>query len=433
MSEAAGRTVSALVTAGAEWLGTVGPFPVADPWWAEVGSVVTHLEGVLGAPVVVLRLVDAEDGGHGPRDGHTTYHVEALSRPTSGLVLLRPGAPDATGGPSALEGPGEAGALGEMAGAVAHRAEWATASGVREALGWAEAALREAGRPAEGPARQVRTWNLAGLFRIPTRPGPVWLKITPGFAADEAHAIGMLAAEDPGLVPAVVAADTPNRRILLEHVPGGDCHGAPREIVAEAVSRLARAQAALAKHGGGGLPDGLPDRTPSALAASVGGLLDGEAAGDLDAGELLLAHRLADRLPSLVAALESCGLPCTLVHGDFHPGNWVSGPRGPVVLDLADSHYGHPALDGLRPRDFLPAGRWEAAAAAWCETWAAAVPGGDPARALILAEPLQHLSYAVRYQEFLDNIESSERRYHEGDPAQAVRAAVAAAEAIGVL
>lgn len=424
MSEAPGRTVSALVTAGDEWLGTVGPFPVADPWWAEVGSVVAHLEGVLGTPVVVLRLVDAEDRGHGPREGHTTYHVEALARPVTGLASLRPGDPDATGKPSAP---------GDLAAPVAHRAEWAKASGVRAALDWARTALREAGRPAEGPARQVKTWNLAGLFRVPTGSGPVWLKITPGFAADEARAIGMLAAQDPGLVPAVVAADAANRRVLLEHVPGPGCHGAPREIVAGAVSRLARAQAALAARGGGGRPDGLLDRTPAALAALVGGLLDGEAGGDLDAGELRLAHRLAGRLPSLISALESCGLPCTLVHGDFHPGNWVAGPRGTVVLDLADSHYGHPALDGLRPRDFLPADRWEAAADAWCATWAASVPGCDPARALILAEPLQHLAYALRYQEFLDNIEPSERRYHEGDPARALRAAVAAAEVAGVL
>ncbi|MEU8201237.1 aminoglycoside phosphotransferase family protein [Streptosporangium sp. NPDC049046] len=425
MSETSGRTVSVLVTSGTEWLGTVGPFPVAEPWWAEVGSVVTHLEGVLGTPVVVLRLVDVENGGgprDGPRDGHTTYHVEALDRPAAGPADLRPGAPDVTGRP----------VPGDLAGPVAHRAEWAKASGVREALAWAQAALREAGRPAEGPVRQVRTWNLAGLFRIPTRPGPVWLKITPGFASDEARAIGMLAAQDPGLVPAIVAADTPNRRVLLEHVPGGDCHGASREIVVEAVSRLARAQAALAEHGCAP-PDGLPDRTPSVLAALVGGLLDGEAADDLNTGELRLAHRLAGRLPSLAASLESCGLPCTLVHGDFHPGNWMAGPRGTVVLDLADSHYGHPVLDGLRPRDFLPGDLWEAAAEAWCETWAAAVPGCDPARALLLAEPLQHLAYAVRYQEFLDNIEPSERRYHEGDPAQAVRAAVTAAEAIGVL
>ncbi|GAA1097150.1 hypothetical protein [Kitasatospora arboriphila] len=43
-----------------------------------------------------------------------------------------------------------------------------------------------------------------------------------------------------------------------------------------------------------------------------------------------------------------------------------------------------------------------------------------------------HLGYAVRYQEFLDGIERSERIYHEGDPASEVRAALAAADALSV-
>jgi len=37
---------------------------------------------------------------------------------------------------------------------------------------------------------------------------------------------------------------------------------------------------------------------------------------------------------------------------------------------------------------------------------------------------LAHLAYAVRYQEFLDGIEPSERVYHDGDPAASVRTAL---------
>ena len=55
------------------------------------------------------------------------------------------------------------------------------------------------------------------------------------------------------------------------------------------------------------------------------------------------------------------------------------------------------------------------------------IPGCEPARALRIAEPLAHLTYAVRYQEFLDGIEPSERIYHRGDPAAAVRAALRSA------
>jgi hypothetical protein len=75
--------------------------------------------------------------------------------------------------------------------------------------------------------------------------------------------------------------------------------------------------------------------------------------------------------------------------------------------------------------DFLPAGQGRAAADAWIAAWAAAAPRSRPAEALRIAEPLAHLAYAVRYQEFLDNIEPSERVYHLGDPAASIRPAIA--------
>jgi len=62
----------------------------------------------------------------------------------------------------------------------------------------------------------------------------------------------------------------------------------------------------------------------------------------------------------------------------------------------------------------------------WIRAWTARRPGCDPARALSVAEPLAHLAYAVRYQEFLDGIEPSERIYHQGDPAASIRAALKA-------
>ena len=84
-------------------------------------------------------------------------------------------------------------------------------------------------------------------------------------------------------------------------------------------------------------------------------------------------------------------------------------------------------LDGLRAIDFLPAGRRRQTADAWIAAWTAAAPRSRPAEALRIAEPLAHLAYAVRYQEFLDNIEPSEHVYHQGDPAASIRRALACA------
>ena len=42
-------------------------------------------------------------------------------------------------------------------------------------------------------------------------------------------------------------------------------------------------------------------------------------------------EQMIRRLPPAVADIESCGLPDTLVHGDFHPGN-VRGVDGRMVI-----------------------------------------------------------------------------------------------------
>jgi Ser/Thr protein kinase RdoA (MazF antagonist) len=182
------------------------------------------------------------------------------------------------------------------------------------------------------------------------------------------------------------------------------------------VHRLATAQARIGRP-----PDDLPDGRPETLAAAVRELLDGPVGTSLSPAELRAAWSLQSRWEMLA----DCGLPDTVVHGDFHPGNWRGGDGPPVILDFADAHLGNPVLDGLRAIDFLPASRRRVAADAWIGAWTAAVPRSRPAEALRIAEPLAHLAYAVRYQEFLDNIEPSERVYHFGDPAAAIRQAIA--------
>ncbi|MCW2865799.1 MAG: hypothetical protein JWP48_7507 [Actinoallomurus sp.] len=387
-----GRTVSALVTMGEEFLGGVGPFAVSTPWWADVGPVVARLRAALGVPVLVLRLLYVE--GEDARDGHVTYHVEALERPVSGLA-------SAPRDHTVLTADEEL------------RSPWARSDGLRELLRWASDTLAAAGRPVTGPVEQHRTWNLAGLFRLPTGRGPVWLKATPSFATDEAGAIAAFARVDPGLVPGVLAAG--ERRILLEHLPGEDCRDASAEAVTSVMNRLVAAQATLAARG---RPPGLPDRRTPVITERVRGLLP--RIDELSAAETAAAHELVELWP----ALDDCGLPDTAVHGDFHPGNWRADGGPPVVLDFADAHWGNPVLDGRRACEYLPEDRRPVAAQAWIDAWKTHLPGCDPARALALGEPLGHLSYAVRYQEFLDGIEPSERVYHLGDPASAVRAAL---------
>ncbi|WP_232304050.1 aminoglycoside phosphotransferase family protein [Pseudofrankia sp. DC12] len=403
------RTVSAVISCDGESLGLVGPFAVQGSWAHDVPPVVARLRAELGVPVAVLRAVEIRGE---PRGGQVIYHVEAFERPRRGRLGPVPGDLEARIGPDPL------------------RAAWATRAGLLDALDWAARVLRAVDRAPVGPAEQIKTWNLSGLFRFPTARGPVWLKTLPTFAADEAAALAAVGQVAPALVPAVVAADPAGRRLLLDHVPGTDCWDPSPDDVRAAVGGLARAQAALADEPAL-IPSGVVhDRRLDTLAVEVAGLVAGEAGARLEPAERAAAQALVARLPDLAAALDACGLPETLVHGDFHSGNWRSGRTRGVILDFSESGRGHPTEDGVWPRECLPDDLWTLAADTWVAAWRESRPGSDPARALALAAPLGHLGHAVSYQGFLDGIEPSEYPYHFGDTTAALRDALqASAEA----
>ncbi|GAA2106127.1 hypothetical protein GCM10009759_43990 [Kitasatospora saccharophila] len=383
-----------------EWrggiLGAVGPFVTGSPYWAQVGEVAEAASRAAGVPLAVLRLLSVA-GGEGGRGGEVVYLAVASERPTGVLA------------PADVEEAGHPLRLG-----------WASADGLAAEWAWADGELASLGRVRTGPVEQVRSWNLSALSRFPTADGPAWLKSTPPFAVPEAAVIARAGKADPGLVPRVLAAD--GRRVLLADVPGADCWGVPEDGMLSAVDRWAAVQAAVAADG----PDGLADCSPAALAERFPALLE-RLRPELSEPEYAQARELAAWLPELAAGLDRCGLPSTLVHGDFHPGNWRYDGERPTVLDFSDAAWGHPALDGLRPQPFLSPERWADVRARWVAAWRELAPDSRPEEALELAAPLVHVHFALRYQEFLDGIEPSEHPYHAGDPAAEVRRALGAA------
>ncbi|QQQ80886.1 phosphotransferase [Saccharothrix sp. 6-C] len=241
------------------------------------------------------------------------------------------------------------------------RLPWARPGGPAALVGWARGHV-----DVTGPAVQVKTWNLSCLYRLPTARGNAWAKATPPFMADEAEVIRLVASVDPSLAPVLLAAEP--GRVLLAEAPGVDCWQPGADVVERIVPRWVAVQAALAGE-------------PRLRARGVG--------------------------------VPDFGLPDTLLHGDFHPGNWRSGG---VVLDWGDAHWGHPALDAARLIGFVAPEMRAAVERVWVDAWSRHFPSSDPASALRHARPASHLVSALVYQEFLDNIEPSERVYHLGDP-----------------
>lgn len=365
------RTVT-LVLVGPDGrpLGALAPFPVELPWWQEVGEIDDRFQ--------VLRLLHGDRPA--PPGGHVTYLAQTASPPAG----LRPAEVDLAPHP--------------------RRAAYAEIGGPGATLAWAESVLE---RPIV--ARQQRTWNLSAIWRLDGGPQPVWLKQVPAFFAHEPHAIRIVDAVVPGLTPTLIA-DGPDGRMLMAHAPGEDGYGAGEEVRARIAEAFHPVQAGLA---GADLP--IPRvhadaEQYSRLAAPHYGTIDG-------------LERLIDGLPERFAAIEECGLPDTLVHGDLHPGNVRVGDRL-TIMDWGDCHIGHPAFDILRLTGDVD--RPGALLDAWAARWRRSVPGSDPLRAAELMRPVAALRSAAVYAAFVAAIEPSEWPYHASD----VPAALAAAASI---
>jgi len=389
-STASGRIVTVVVSnRDGEVLGQLDPFEVETPWWQETEPVQRRFP-----ELAVLRLIAAEPspGAH-DRGGTVTYLAELRGTGAPRRLELRPC--DVTVDDHPLRMP------------------WACPGSPDDDLEWASGFVRPT-----GPPIQHRTWNLSALWSFPTSAGRVWLKCVPPFFAHEAAVLRLLAAarEDgragpAGATPKVMAAA--GHRILLAGMPGRDGFHAPLGESKRLVDLLVGLQAATADRQGELRSAGVPDARWPAL---------------LDELEALVARRapenrhlraLLEEGTARAAAIDDCGLPEALVHGDAHPGNARVGTEPPVWFDWGDSRIGNPLLD-LAVLERAPAGERAALERHWLAAWRRARPGSEPERAWRLLRPLAVLRTAAVYQGFLDHIEPSERVYHEGDVAPAL-------------
>jgi phosphotransferase family enzyme len=373
-----------------EPLRTLPEFAVDTPWWPDVEPVVRTARDRFGVDVFVLRLLTAQTSSD-VMGGAVSYLAEQLSAPPTVPAPV-------------------------VADDHPLRAAWARPGGLAKIVAWADDALAAAGRPRVAPPVQVKTWNLSSILRLPTAAGDVWCKSVPQFMAHESAILTLVAGCRPNLVPPVLAAR--DGTVLLADVPGEDLWHAPTPTLIDMVDRLVDLQATLPV--AEVLAAGVPDWRAHAFPAQVEAVLS--RAATLDRDELAALDRLAADLPRRFAELADCGLPETLVHGDFHPGNWRTGP---VLVDWGDSGVGHPLLDrsAFLPRIADPQSR-AAAESAWLHAWRERIPGSDPVRAAEIIAPIAALRQAVIYQRFLDGIEPDEHRYHVEDVPRWLRRAL---------
>jgi hypothetical protein len=377
-----------LVTPDGRLLGALPATPVATPWWQDVEPVVTAVRASHGVNVTVLRLLEVGE----PRDAgiEITYLAEA-----AGAVCVEPWD----------------GALGEHP----LRLPYARPGGPAADLAWARRLLAARGFVEAGPAIQVRTWNLSSLWRIPVEGQTLWLKVAPPFFAHEGPLVEALAG---GPVPDLLGHD--GGRMLMTEIPGEDLYGAPAAALLPMVELLVDLQRGWIGRTDALVGLGLPDWRGARLAPSIEAVISRNA-DQLPPKDRAVLDGFVAGLAQRFAEIAACGLPDTLVHGDFHPGNLRGGPDALTLLDWGDSFVGHPLLDQPAFLDRIAAEAAPPARRLWHAAWRAAAPGSDPDRASALLAPVARARQAATYQGFLDHIEPSEHPYHAADPAERLR------------
>jgi hypothetical protein len=298
------------------------------------------------------------------------------------------------------------------------RQSWARPGGPQALLAWADQRLARAGRGRTGPAQQMRTWNLSALWRIPVQGGRVWLKAVPDFFAHEGAVIDWIGTP---VAPELVAFDS--GRSLLVDIPGPTNHEVGD---AEALRPMVGLLTVLQQRALGRTDElralGVPDRRLVTVVGRAAAVVE-QWGSALERSERRSLEARLRELPARVAAIADCGVPDTLVHGDFHAGNVAGRPGDYVILDWGDSFVGHPLLDELAFVERLPPRVQQAARGWFVAAWQRIVPGADPARAVELLEPLVALEAAAMYARFCAAIEPDERVYHASDVIRMLRRA----------
>lgn len=382
-------------------LGLTAPFVV--PWesadepdwdWRETSTVLAAARRALGIDPILLRLarVTARTAG----SAEEVVYVAEVAEPPA-LTLYD----------------GDAALIAD----ARLRMAWAKPGGPGRYLDWARRSLDAADIVPTGEPQQIRTWNLSALWRVPTDHGDVWLKAVPPFFAHEGVVLERL---QSFAVPRLIART--DGAVLLADVPGTDRYGAGEQSARRMIDLLVGIQASVDVST---LPP-LPSWTPTGIIPAAERTL--ALADDLDAADRAAVTQLIGRLDGLQTALAACGLPDTLVHGDFHPGNVRGDDDRLVLLDWGDSGIGHPLLDHAAFTERMPASAASTLTTYWTNAWRTAVPGSDPERALGLLAPFGALRQATLYRGFLDRIEESERVYHAGDPTAWLRRTAALAQ-----
>ncbi len=289
---------------------------------------------------------------------------------------------------------------------------WYAPGWLDDAVGWIDAWLAEQDATRTGPVEQMRSWAISALLRVPSSGGDLYFKAMIGTLNREVTVTQALAANCPGSIPAVAAADGARGWLLLRDFHAQPLAANPDLARWEAALReYAEIQIALAERIDELFGWGCSDSRLERLAAQIDPLLGDtdsmlpDQPGGIPREQINALQAAGPRLGAMCERLAAFGLPDTLVHGDFHDENIaVDGARS-VYFDWTDACVAHPFFDVavFLSETSMPdnAGQHARLLAAYLEPWGRMADASRLQEAAGLARVLGALRQCVTYQQLV--------------------------------
>lgn len=231
---------------------------------------------------------------------------------------------------------------------------WVMTGWFDEATEWILDQLQRLGIRNHSPVKQVKSFYTAGTLRINTDVGYVYFKALPHVFVRELETMNILAKWSPERVPIMMASDPERRWMLQQDIGGRELFDiSDIDVWADALREYARLQIQSLGFLDELLNGPAYDYRLATMASAIDpmlmniyDLLHGyqPPISELELSEIQFA---APQLRDMCFEVESYGVPCTLEHGDLHPGNIRITENGTVFFDWAWSYITHPFLGAV--------------------------------------------------------------------------------------
>jgi len=254
--------------------------------------------------------------------------------------------------------------------------------------------LGERGLRRTGPLVQVRHFEMATLFRMPTDAGNVWFKMGPPIFRHEGAVTAWLHQLAPQAVPDVIA-NGPGWWIAAEFPVEAE---GPR---GHAFETLVQVQLDAAARTSELLEIGCPYRGLDQLVDDLAALVKRD-----DLIPLEDADALRSALPAIGTIcrdVEALGIPYTVVHGDFREKNVRWTDNGWFLYDWSDACIAHPFID-TEDRDMRS---WESDTQIFSAKWSEAVAPQSVERIEAVAEVICVAHRCVTLERIIDSVPDS--------------------------